>query len=310
MIRLPALLLMPILLAGQTLPSQTMEDRLRQIEVESGGVLGVAAMHLETGRFIGWRQKDHFPTMSVAKLPIVLRALSLMQAGMLPFRKMVFVEPKQFSSGFSPLRDKHPDGFVTTIGQLMESSLRDSDNTAHDVLIELSGGPEAAQQQLDRLFQGAIRINRSEKQMIADFDAMGAAAFDADGRDSSTPEAMTLLLSAIHGRKLVHPSSHERMIRWMTETPTGANRIKSQLPPGTVVWHKTGTGGDKDGINLCTNDAGVIVLPEGKGNLALTVFIKLSRKPLADRERAIAETAALFYQYFLTHPEPPHPTEK
>ncbi|MBI4893038.1 MAG: class A beta-lactamase [Acidobacteria bacterium] len=305
MIRLFLILALPGLLAGQTL-----EDRLRQIETQSGGVMGVAALHLETGQFIGWRSKDHFPTMSVAKLPVVLRALAQMQAGLLPFRKMVRVEPEQYSTGFSPLRDKYPSGVVATIGQLMEASLRDSDNTAHDVLLELSGGPTAAQEQLDRLFKGAIRINRSEKQMNQDLEALGPVAFDADGRDSSTPEAMTLLLSAIHGRKLVHPASHERIIRWMTETPTGAMRIKALLPPGTVVWHKTGTGGDKDGINLCTNDTGVIALPGGKGHLALTVFIKLSRKPLADRERAIADTALLFYQQFSRQPPQPQTIEK
>lgn len=278
------------------------DEALRELEAKSGGVLGVAALHLESGRFIGWRAKDHFPMMSVAKLPVVVRALSLMQAGLLPYRKMLRLEPPDFGTGFSPLRDRLPQGGVVTVGELMEASLRDSDNSAHDILLRMSGGPEAAQKQFDKLFNGAIRIQRSEEEMNADFAAVGAKAFDADGRDSSTPEAMALLLSAVHGRKLLHPASHERMIRWMTETTTGPRRIKGLLPEGTAVWHKTGTGGTKDGVNLCTNDAGVVALPEGKGHLALAIFVKLSVKSLEERERAIAETARLFYDYFTAQP--------
>lgn len=275
-----------------------LDAALRALETRSGGVLGVAALHLESGRFIGWRAKDHFPMMSVAKLPVAVRALALMQAGLLPYRKMIRIEPDEYSPGFSPLRDRYPQGAVVTIGQLIEASVRDSDNSAHDILLRLAGGPEPTQKHLDKLFKGAIRVQRSEQEMGADFQAAGAKAFDADGRDSATPEAMALLLSAIHSRKLLHPASHERLIRWMTETTTGPRRIKGLLPAGAAVWHKTGTGGTKDGINLCTNDAGVVELPEGKGHLALAVFVKLSAKPLEERERAIAETARLFYDYF------------
>lgn len=279
-----------------------LDAALRELEARSGGVLGVAALHLESGRLIGWRAKDHFPMMSVAKLPVAVRALALMQAGLLPYRKMIRIEPEDYSPGFSPLRDRYPQGAVVTIGQLIEASVRDSDNSAHDILLRLCGGPEPTQKQLDRLFKGAIRVHRSEKEMGADFETLGAKAFDADGRDSATPEAMALLLSAIHSRKLLHPASHERLIRWMTETTTGPLRIKGQLPPGTTVWHKTGTGGTKDGVNLCTNDVGVVELPEGKGHLALAVFVKLSTKSLEERELAIAGAARLFYDYFASLP--------
>lgn len=275
-----------------------LEAALRRIEARSGGVLGVAALHLESGRLVGWRAKERFPMMSVAKLAVAVQALTQMQAGLLPYRKMLRVEPADFSPGHSPLRERLPQGGVVTVGELMERSVRESDNSAHDILLRLCGGPEPVRKQLDRLFNGAIRVDRSEKEMIAAFEAVGARAFDAGGRDSATPEAMALLLSAVHGRKLLHPASHERLIRWMTETTTGPQRIKGLLPAGTEVWHKTGTGGTKDGLNLCTNDAGVMALADGRGHVALAVFVKLSAKSLEERERAIAETARFFYDYF------------
>jgi hypothetical protein len=44
----------------------------------------------------------------------------------------------------------------------------------------------------------------------------------------------------------------------MTESIPGAKRLKGELPAGTVVAHKTGTGGTRNGITSPTNDIGII----------------------------------------------------
>jgi beta-lactamase class A len=60
---------------------------------------------------------------------------------------------------------------------------------------------------------------------------------------------------------------------------------------GTPVAHKTGT------IGGVANDAGFVTLADG-GPMVLTVFTKSSSTPVADRERAIAETARSLYDHF------------
>jgi beta-lactamase class A len=72
----------------------------------------------------------------------------------------------------------------------------------------------------------------------------------------------------------------------MEKTTTGPARIKGLLPAGTVVAHKTGTTGSAGNLNGSTNDVGVIA-----GRIALAVYVKGSTRPLAVRERAIAEIA-------------------
>jgi len=74
---------------------------------------------------------------------------------------------------------------------------------------------------------------------------------------------------------------------------TGPGRIKGLLPRGTPVAHKTGT------IGGVANDAGFVTLPDG-GRMALAVFTKSSSTPVADRDRAIAETARALYDHFAT----------
>jgi beta-lactamase class A len=70
-------------------------------------------------------------------------------------------------------------------------------------------------------------------------------------------------------------------------------RIKGALPPDTEVLHKTGT------IGMSTIDVGIITLPGDAGHIALSVFVKSSKKEAALKERAIAEVSRTIYDYFL-----------
>lgn len=60
--------------------------------------------------------------------------------------------------------------------------------------------------------------------------------------------------------------------------------------------HKTGT------IGKTTNDVGIVTLPRGPGHVAIAAFVKLSEKPVSDREQAIAEVARAVHDYFLFAP--------
>ena len=80
----------------------------------------------------------------------------------------------------------------------------------------------------------------------------------------------------------------------MKDSPTGPHRIKAGLPAGTIVMHKTGTSGVRDGVAAATNDMGLIVLPDGR-RLALAVFVTDSRVDEATREAVMARIAKVTY---------------
>jgi beta-lactamase class A len=79
----------------------------------------------------------------------------------------------------------------------------------------------------------------------------------------------------------------------MERSTTGLMRIRGRLPEGTIVADKTGT------LAGTAYDVGVITLPDGKGCIALVVFVKGSEAPIKTRERVIADIARLVYDYFL-----------
>jgi beta-lactamase class A len=111
--------------------------------------------------------------------------------------------------------------------------------------------------------------------------------YDDDVRDTSTPNAMLALLSAIHrGAALSEPST-KLLIGILSRCATGDRRLRGMLPPQTVVAHKTGTLGGT------VNDVGFIFLPDAS-QIAIAVFVKKSVQPPAQRERAIAKSRGRF----------------
>lgn len=276
---------------------------MRKIETSVDGVLGAAGLELKSGRLAGWRSKERFPLLEMVQLPVALHAFAQMELGEMPFRRMVALDPASFSPGHSPLRDRYPEGAVVTVGQLLEAAVRDNDASASDQLLLLGGGPEAVQKRMARWFGNGLRVDRSLAGLDAAFRlAASRERFLMDERDTATPEALALLMSAIEGGELLHPTTHERLRAWLRATPHGAERIRPELGEA-LLYHKSGSTAFWDGRNICMSVAGMAELPAGRGKLALAVFLKGTERDLTQRERALAAAAGVLYRWFTSLPE-------
>ena len=184
-----------------------------------------------------------------------------------------------------------------TYEELLELMIVESDNTAADMLLDIPG----VNWYLGKLGIAGIRIDRGEGQMALDYagvtdippekdwtldwfnKAMAAVPHDQQReaakrfllgrRDTATPEAMLKLLRLLIENKALSKQRTDLLLRLMRKTVPAAQRIKAGLPPGTEVAHRPGTGNDNEGINLCTNDVGIVTLPNGN-HLLLAIFIK------------------------------------
>ena len=141
------------------------------------------------------------------------------------------------------------------------------------------GGPAGLQTYIDALGIAAMKAPRTHKE----FGRGWAAQYE----NWATPEAAVDLLEIINRGDGGLGPHRELLVKHMTESPTGANRLKGMLPPGTPVAHKTGTGGTRDGVTSATNDVGIITLPSGK-HIAIAVFVGDSRADVKTRESVIA----------------------
>ncbi len=253
---------------------------------KSDAVIGVAAIHLESGRRLSIRSMERFPMGSVYKVPIAIEVLHRVDRGALKLDRAVTIQPKDFAPGWSPLRDRAKGKpFTMTVENLLRFMVEVSDNTASDALLRMVG-PAAVTKRMADLGVTGIRIDRLEKEMGADLGREGGVErYAADPRDTATPDAMLALLVAIAQRRDgLSQQSHDRLVRWMTATETGKRRIRKGVPRAAIVAHKTGT------MPGTTNDAGII-----DGKLLLVIFTKAAKSPEKIVEDDIAAVASKVY---------------
>lgn len=258
--------------------------QLEKIASVAKGHVGIEAVVLETGETVSLNPHDHFPMQSVYKFPIAMTILRQVDDGKLKLDQKVRVEKSDFvgPSQHSPLRDQNPNGAEISISELLRFAVSESDGTASDVLLKLAGGFQAVQSYLGELKVPDVTVLSTEKELAQDNETQY--------RNWASPDGAIALLRAFHEKRGLSEPSNELLRKLMTETPTGLKRLKGLLPAGTVVAHKTGTSGAKNGITAATNDIGIITLPNGK-HLAIAVFVSDSPADEATREAAIAEIA-------------------
>lgn len=274
--------------ASGTSQSSELLEYIQKISGAAQGKVGVAAMVLETGETIALNGDQQFPMQSVYKFPIGMAVLAQVDQGKLRLEQRVRVMPEDFVSErqHSPIRDNHPQGVELTIAELLKYMVSESDGTACDVLLQVMGGTEIVMTYLQSLAVDDIVVLNTEKEIGQDNSVQY--------RNWATPEAMVKLLKALHQGRGLSASSRALLLQFMTETPTGLQRIKGRLPKGTVVAHKTGTSRTVNGVAAATNDVGLITLPNGQ-QMAIAVFVSDARADDATREAVIAQITKILW---------------
>ena len=271
----------------QTKPTPDQHTELRnqieRIASVAKGRVGVAAEVLETGESVSLNLHEQFPMQSVYKLPIAMAVLAQVDNGKLNLEQQVRVEPADFVriGQHSPIRDKNPKGVELSLRELLRFAVSESDGTASDVLLALVG-VEAVSKYLNDLGVNEIVVANSEKEIGRDWETQY--------RNWASPHGSVQLLRRLHERRGVSEQSQQLLYKFMTETPTGPQRLKGLLPKTAVVAHKTGTSGASKGVFAATNDIGLVTLPNGR-HLAIAVFVSDSPADLVTREQVIAQIA-------------------
>lgn len=276
---------------AQSPATEGLRSHIQQIARDARGRVGVSATLLETGESVTLEGDQRYPMQSVYKLPIAMAVLEQVDRGALKLDQNVRVlRSDMVSPGqHSPIRDRHPNGVELSLDELLRLNTSESDGTACDVLLRVVGGGQVVNGYLRRLGVRGINVETSEKAMAR--NAM------VQYRNWATPDAAVALLRALHEGRGLSAASRERLLRWMTETPTSARRIKGLLPAGTLVAHKTGTSGTSGGLTRATNDLGLITLPDGR-HLGIAVFVSDSKAGEATREGVIARIAQAAWEFW------------
>lgn len=256
--------------------------RLHELARSVGGTVGVAAVHVETGRTMEVQGGRPLPLYSVFKLPLAVAILKDVEGGRLKLDQKVHITPAEVVPGSVENAPLWPAPADRTLRELMELSIARSDNTSSDKLLELAGGPGALTRRLAALGIPGFTIRRSVREFLA-----------ARGRPHpNTASALDLarLLARLQKGEILSADSRQTLLGFMTAVTTGQHRLRAGVPEGTTVADKTGSGPG----GSATNDVGIITLPDGS-HVALAVLVIGSKRPVEAQEKLIADLARVVY---------------
>lgn len=271
-----------------------LRQKIEQVIASKKAVVGVSIIGNGGKDKISINGGKHFPMQSVFKFHIGLAMLSEIDKGKFSLDQKIEIGKDDLLPGlYSPIQDKYPNGATLTIAEMMEYTVSQSDNVGCDLLLKLLGGPQSVESYFAKNKFKDISIKINEEVMQGNWDLQF--------QNWTTPKAANKVLKAFYfnEKKLLSQKSHDFIWRVMRETSTGRNRLKGQLPEGTVVAHKTGWSGTNKatGITAAVNDIGIVFLPNGQ-HFFISVFVTDSREDAAANEKIIADIAKLSWDHF------------
>ena len=177
-----------------------------------------------------------------------------------------------------------------TVDQLLTAAVSQSDNTAVDALVKLVGGPGVVTAFLRAHGIADMRVDEDEAEISRVFAGHdGYAAFQADPRNRSTPDAAVGFLQKLWRGELLSPASTQHLLGLMY-AQTVPRRLRAGTPSEVRLADKTGSGPTVNGKSAAYNDIGVFTWPDGRTVLA-AVFLMDSPAPPTDRDALFADLA-------------------
>jgi beta-lactamase class A len=287
---------------------ETVASEIERLADETGGIIGVSATQLATGRHLGYREDQLFPTASVIKLPLIVTLYEDALAGRIDLSERVVYrdETKVAGSGVLQYLD---DGLDPTLRDLAVLMMSVSDNTATDLLFDRVGKVRI-EATMDRLGLASIRVPFDIREMLmelVDMDHSKPGGYDelrrllrlsagSGGRsmvpeqaDRTTPADMCRLLELLESRAILDDEACTAIIELMKRIQS-STRIPGLLPKGTVVAHKTGS------YRRLRNDVGIVYAPNGPYVVAL--FARELARDTVDDDVALARISLAIFEEF------------
>ena len=269
-----------------------LQENIDAIVKDKQAEIGVVIEGFDTHQRAGFNENTRFPMQSVFKFPVALAVLDQVDKGKINLDETLLLKPSDLlPNTHSPLREKYVDkNAAVSIREILQETVVASDNNGCDILLRLIGGPQAVDRYVKSLGISDMQIAVNEQEMHT--------AKDAQHKNWATPAATTRLLRLFHDGKLLKPDSQEFLWAAMRDSVTAPGRLRSPLPAGTHLIHKTGTSMafyKKQGNTV--NDIGIVILPDGKP-LFISVLVSHGKEPKAATEKMIARLSRTAWEHF------------
>lgn len=285
----------PVATVAQNKPGgveQELEQRLRTICDGAQGTVGLSIVHIKSGKTISINGNSQLPLFSVFKLPLAIAVLKDVEENRLRLDQKIHVTPEEIVPGTPENTALWKKPIDVTIAQFIDYSIARSDNTSSDKLLQAVGGPVKVTERMRSLGFQNLDIHSTIAEYVK----------TRQNPNTGSADDLANLVAQLHQGKILQPAQQDLLIGSMQRATTGLHRLRGDLPKGTLVADKTGSG-DKDpatGITKATNDVAIVTLPSGRGHLAIAVLVSGSKLTDAAQEKLIAQTALAAYDAYST----------
>lgn len=273
--------------------NKLLEEKINILLKPFQGKVGVSIKNINTKEEININAEEKYPMQSVYKLPLAMAVFDKIEKKKYSLNQQVALKKSDLlPNTHSPLRDKYPSGNSNiTLKEIIEFTVSQSDNNGCDYLFRLLGGCENVNKYIKKHQKTGINIVFTEEEMHLDSSAQY--------KNFAQPKAITSLIGRFYEGKILNRKSTEILWKMLVETTTAPNRIKGELPKGTIVGHKSGwSGGDDRGFTNAINDTGVVILPNGHA-FAITILIKNTVEKSTTSDALAAKITKLVFDYFM-----------
>ena len=274
-----------------------LERRLRTLCEGAQGTVGLSVIHIESGKTISINGNSQLPLYSVFKLPLAIAVLKEIEENRLSLDQKIHVTPAEIVPGTPGNTALWQNPVDVTIERLIEVSIARSDNTSTEKLLQLVGGPLKVTERMRSLGFQNLDIHSTIPEYVK----------SRRNPNTGSAEDLANLLTQLHQGKILQSPQLNVLIGFMQRATTGSRRLRGDLPAGTTVADKTGSGEPDAGTQVAkaTNDVGIITLPSGRGHLAIAVLVSGSSLSDEGQEKLVAELARAAFDAYSTDPAKP-----
>jgi beta-lactamase class A len=253
------------------------ENRIAQIETETGGRIGVTAIDSGTDRRIEHRPNERFLMCSTFKLlaaAAVLQRVDRKEENLDRFVRYTQTDILEYA----PVTKQHVAEGGMKLGALCEAAIEQSDNTAGNLLLQAIGGPAGLTKFARSLGDQVTRLDRIEPDLNIPLK-------EGDERDTTSAAAMCVDLVRILTTDSLSEKSRELLQDWLLNSETGANLIRAGVPKDWRVGDKTGRSGKG-----ATNDVAVLY-PANGTRVFIAIYTVVSSGSEEKRSEIVANVA-------------------
>ncbi|WIB77937.1 class A beta-lactamase [Curtobacterium sp. MCPF17_002] len=264
-----------------TLDTSGVEPALAALESEYGATIGVVATDTVTGASVSHNRDRRFGYASSIKAFAAAEFLRSVH-GADRDERVRWTAADVAAAGHSPVTEQHvADGL--SYDELAEAAVRQSDNTALNLVLTRIGGPSGLDAALADLGDDVTRVLHDEPELNT--------IEPGSTEDTTTPAAFAADLATVLDGDTLSGADTDQLVAWMSGNATGDTLIRAGAPEGWTVADKSGGAG---GIR---NDV-ALVTPPGGHPIAVAVLTTKNDPGAVYDDTLVAKTAAVVLDAF------------